>query len=235
MTEAPRPEGATLGYQSWQNLGFFHWDADPSALRPLVPAELALDTFEGRAYVSVTPFTVVEARPRWPGQLRGLAPYHELNVRTYVRGDDGQPAVWFLSLDVSRWLPAALGRLGRLPFRPARIRRGEEDGLQWFRCVRGLTELSMRWRPGPVLGPPQPGSLEAFLSERYVAFSRAFATSLLRWRLRHPSWRLRSVDDVAIDGGLLQADGLPVDPHARPLAYHADFMRTDMLPVQLAA
>ena len=226
-----RPRDIALGYQTWRDLAFFHWAVDPAALRPLVPSSLQIDTFDGEAFVTVVPMTVVEARPRG---LRGLSEYHELNVRTYVR-EHGRPGVWFFSLDVNRWAPAALGRAGRLPFRVARIERSETDDRHWFRCVRGTTELAMSWHVGDPVGPARPGSLEEFLSERYLTYSRAAGRALLRWRLRHPSFQLRRVEELAIEGGLLQADRLPVDVHRRPLAYHCEDVASEMLPVQLAA
>jgi hypothetical protein len=53
-----RPPGWPVMYQTWGTLLFLHWPSAAEHLRPLIPPRLSLDTFEGRAWVSVTPFTM---------------------------------------------------------------------------------------------------------------------------------------------------------------------------------
>ena len=53
-------------------------------LQPLIASGLRLDTFEGRAWVSVSPFTMWGIRPIFFPPLPVLSQSHELNVRTYV-------------------------------------------------------------------------------------------------------------------------------------------------------
>jgi hypothetical protein len=92
------------GAQSW-NLLFVHWVVDVAAIRPLVPATLAIDIFEGR--VSLGPIRVRD--------------FLEVNLRTYVPAD-GVPGVWFFSLDaesrVAVWVDA---RCFALPYFSARM------------------------------------------------------------------------------------------------------------------
>jgi uncharacterized protein len=45
-------------YQTWDKLLFLHWPVAAERLRPLIAPRLSLDTFEGQAWVSVTPFTM---------------------------------------------------------------------------------------------------------------------------------------------------------------------------------
>ncbi|HEX6626189.1 MAG TPA: DUF2071 domain-containing protein, partial [Pyrinomonadaceae bacterium] len=53
-----RPRGLPLMRQWWGKLLFMHWPVAPKLLRPLLPPQLAIDTFEGRAWVGVVPFTM---------------------------------------------------------------------------------------------------------------------------------------------------------------------------------
>jgi len=92
------PQGWPIMYQSWDKLLFMHWPMPAEALRPLIPDPLTIDTFEGIAWMGVTPFTMWGLRPVFPPSLPALSRSHELNVRTYVYLD-GIPGVWFLSLD----------------------------------------------------------------------------------------------------------------------------------------
>jgi uncharacterized protein len=61
-----RPPGWPVMYQTWGTLLFLHWPIVAERLRPLIPPRLSLDTFEGCAWVSVTPFTMWGIRPAFP-------------------------------------------------------------------------------------------------------------------------------------------------------------------------
>ena len=69
---------------TWADLGFLHWEVAAAARRPLVPDALEIDTFEGRAFVGLVPFTMRGVRPAWAPPLPWLSRFHEVNVRTYV-------------------------------------------------------------------------------------------------------------------------------------------------------
>jgi uncharacterized protein YqjF (DUF2071 family) len=47
-------------HQTWLNLLFAHWLVDPALIRPLIPAGLALDLWEDRAWIGVVPFAMRE-------------------------------------------------------------------------------------------------------------------------------------------------------------------------------
>jgi len=58
-----RPPGWPIMYQSWDKLLFLHWPISAELLRPLIPPRLHIDTFEGMAWVGMTPFTMWDIRP----------------------------------------------------------------------------------------------------------------------------------------------------------------------------
>ena len=122
-----RPEGMHIMHQDWHKLLFLHWEVRVEDLRPLIPEKLAIDTFEGKAWLTVTPLTITNLRPPYLPPLPYLSWLYELNVRTYVH-IDGVPGVWFFSLDANN-LPAVIGArmFFSLPYYNARI-MCEEDG-----------------------------------------------------------------------------------------------------------
>src|SRR3954467_5442646 len=87
-----RPDGWPVMYQSWGSLLFIHWALDASELEPHVPEGLSIDTFEGKAYLAITPFTLWDVRPIFTPSLPLLSDFHEVNVRTYVHVE-GVPGV----------------------------------------------------------------------------------------------------------------------------------------------
>ena len=58
MAPASRPNRTVVMYQEWRKLLFLHWEVDPKPLASLLPPGLELDTFEGRAFVGLVPFTM---------------------------------------------------------------------------------------------------------------------------------------------------------------------------------
>src|SRR5437773_2762880 len=88
--------------QRWQEIAFLHWSCDPDLLRSRLPRQLQADTFEGKAWVSLTPFLLTGMRPPLFPHRLGFA-FPEMNLRTYVSGPNG-PGIWFFSLDASQLL-----------------------------------------------------------------------------------------------------------------------------------
>jgi hypothetical protein len=70
----------------WRDTLFASWPVDPDLVAPRLPAGLAVDTFDGDAYLSVVPFAIEDIRPEGlPARLGRSTP--ELNLRTYVAGE----------------------------------------------------------------------------------------------------------------------------------------------------
>src|SRR5262249_47642812 len=118
----------------------------------------------------------VRAR-RAGGALRvpGISNFLQLNVRTYVRGPDGLPGVWFFSIDASSRL-AALGvrRIYHVPAFHARMTLEPVGEWQEAECVRvgepGRV-FAAHYRTTAETFQAEPGSLESFLTERYRIFA----------------------------------------------------------------
>jgi uncharacterized protein YqjF (DUF2071 family) len=201
-----------VGYQRWHDLLFVHAPVAAEPLRALVDPRLELDLLAGVAWVSLTPFTVRAARLRGLPPLPLLGTFHELNLRTYVRRD-GEPGVWFFSLDAASALAAAIARttLG-LPYRAARMSRAAAAGIHDYRSERVSpgprpASFSARWLVGGEL-PGRPGSPEHFLAERYALYT-TLRGRLLRVRVRHPPWRLRAARLEHLEETVTRAAGLP--------------------------
>ena len=143
----PLPETTWVQAQTWDHLLFAHWRVDHDSLRAIVPEQIPIDTFDGSAWLGVTPFRITGFR------LRGLPPapvvssFPEINVRTYST-IDGKAGIWFFSLDTSSRLAVEAARIAyRLPYHHARItdtRRGDRIEYRSERRARASTR-----RTGP--------------------------------------------------------------------------------------
>jgi uncharacterized protein YqjF (DUF2071 family) len=188
----PVPDGPWIQGQTWCDLLFAHWSLPPEALRQVVPAELPLDTFDGRAWLGITPFEVRGLRLRGTPPLPGISRFPETNVRTYVTLD-GKPGIYFLALHAgSRLAVEAARRTYRVPYFHARMaieRTGDAIAYSVARR-RPDASLALTYRPAGARHNAQPGSLEYFLIERYCLYTLDERRRVLRGDIHHPPWPL---------------------------------------------
>ncbi len=221
----PLPDRPWALAMRWHDLLFAHWPLEPAALRPLVPAGLELDTYDGRAWVGVVPFRMSGVRVRFVPPLPGLCAFPELNVRTYVtRG--GRPGVWFFSLDAANAAAVLAARLAAaLPYFRARMRCervGERVRYASERTHRGAPGAAFEGSYGPC-GPPAPaprGSLEEFLVERYCLYAARPGGALLRGEIHHAPWPLQPAEATIERESAARAAGIEL-PDQAPLLHFA--------------
>lgn len=204
--------------QRWEQLLFLHWGWDPAAVQRTLPAGLAVDTWEGRAWLGVVPFFMRQVRLRGLPAVPGLSDFLELNVRTYVVDASGRPGVWFYSLDANQALAVTIARRWfHLPYERARLgARVDRDGGVAFSAQRRGAEHVGRfsWRWTAPIGAALPGTLDFFLVERYRLFAHeARSGRLWSGQVGHAPYQLGRPEVRAWDDGLLRLAGF--DPAGR--------------------
>jgi uncharacterized protein YqjF (DUF2071 family) len=178
--------------QTWERLLFAHWPVEPEKLERVMPPELPLDVVEGRAWIAVTPFAVKGLRVRGVAPTPVLSSFPEINVRTYVTVD-GQPGIYFFSLDTSsRFAVASARRIYRVPYFHA-DQRFDGEAFTSSRA-RPAAEFAARYRPLGQPAPAEPGSIEHFLTERYCLYTLDEERRVLRGEIHHPPWPLQAAE-----------------------------------------
>src|SRR5271165_3396003 len=192
----PAPMTPWVMTQRWNDLLFLHYEVPPERLRPLVPEVLTLDTFQHRAWVSVTPFWINHLRPPGIPSLPWISKFAELNVRTYVTFG-GKPGVYFFSLDASH-LSAVWGArvFYRLPYWHAAMKVKGRGGAEIeYRSKRSHgprpAELRGSYRPIGTTTHAYPETIEHFLTERYCLYSVS-GKRLYRADIHHLPWELQA-------------------------------------------
>lgn len=220
--------------QWWGKLLFMHWPVEVSALRPLVPPQLSIDTFDGQAWVGVVPFKMWGVRPYFTPPVPGLNSFLELNVRTYVQ-HRGVPGVWFLSLDIDNPVARWGGRqFFFLPYHTAEMsfaQTGDSIDFASERLAGDAPAAGFRaaWSVGEGLPRTEPDSLDFFLTERYCLYS-AYREQLYRCRVFHEPWPLRAAQVSSYDSTMLEAMGL-AQPACAPLLHYAEELKVDIWPL----
>jgi uncharacterized protein YqjF (DUF2071 family) len=208
--------------QRWQTMTFLHWAYDPAAVQAVLPAGLTPDTFDGAAWVGLTPFLLADFRPLCLPPVPRLSTFPETNVRTYVRDADGTDGLWFLSLDVTQ-LPVALGArvFYWVPYHWAAMEVSEGPPARYAGRRRGPRGPDAGYRiavrPTLALADEDTAGLVDFLTGRWRAFTR-IATRLTAVPVEHQPWPLWDAEIEDLEEDLLVAAGLP-PPEGEPLAH----------------
>jgi uncharacterized protein YqjF (DUF2071 family) len=211
--------------QTWRNLLFAHWRVRGGTLRPLVPQGLGLQTFDGDAWLGITPFMLTGLRPRAAPAIPGLSEFPEINVRTYVTVDD-KPGVYFFSLDAGSWVAVVAARaFYSLPYFRARFGVSSEHGRIAYSSRRTHlrappAEFSAEYRPTGPAAESSAGTLAAWLTERYCLYAVDRRGNLHRAEIHHRPWTLQPAEAEIRCNTMTEGLGIRL-PHQKPLVHFA--------------
>ncbi len=203
---------------SWHDLLFIHYPVSPQALRPLLPRNLPLDTWESQAWVGIVPFGMNNVRLRGLPALPGAISFPELNVRTYAT-IDGKPGVYFFSLDTIS-LAAVMGARTwfKLRYYHAIMEMESRDCKTRFSSERRPSKIGAQFHAqyqptGPVASF---GAFDRWLTERYCLYSAGPFGGIYRADIHHLPWPLQparaniELNTMATPLGLTLSDVQPI-------------------------
>jgi hypothetical protein len=196
-------------FQAWNCLTFLHWRYPVEVIRPLLPSKIELDTFDGTAWIGLTPFIVTGLRPPGIPALPWISRFPEMNVRTYVRGPDGERGIWFFSLEADRLAAVVGARLSYgLPYRWARMsveaRAGSVEYASSRHFAPGNAHITIR--PG---SPICANELARFLTARFRLYT-VIGGRLAFAQVEHSPWPLKAATIVSLRQNILEGSGLPI-------------------------
>jgi len=200
-------------FQAWRDCAFLHWSFPPEVVRPRVPANYELDTFDGRAWVSLIAFEIAHMHPgRSLPAVPGLSSALEAHLRTYVRGPDGRRGIWMLSIEMAPLQAALLGRFGfALPYWWADMDVTSGTEAARYRSRRRSPAgpaLSLDLRLGDPIPATELEELDHFVTARWVLYS-GFGPISASILVEHAPWELRRAEVLSHDQDLLSMAGLP--------------------------
>lgn len=239
------PDQPVLLHQNWHHLMFLHWDVPAAELQKLIPPELTIDTYEGKAYVGLVPFTMTGVRPVMTPPLPWVSSFHEVNVRTYVHFAGRAPGVWFFSLDASSAIAVAAARAAyKLPYFHSQIEFTatneaipKVDFLSQRDDSQGAKPANARLRYQPmdgVVSSASPGTIEHFLLERYVLYTQDADHRVHRARVHHQPYPVQRAEILELDETLIWAAGIKRS-EAIPLRHYAREVNVKVYPLSLVS
>ncbi|MFC7175574.1 YqjF family protein [Halosegnis marinus] len=205
----------------WRDALFAHWPVEPSLVAERLPDRLSVDTHDGEAYLGVVPFVMEDISPR--GVPFGLS-FGEINLRTYVRGPDGTPGIYFFNLDADDRLGVFVAwSLFELPYYRAEITVERGDREVRFRSRRvGDAEpaaFDATYSPVGERFEAEPGSLPHFLTERYRFYTEG-RDRLYYGDIDHEPWALSEARAEIRENDLFRVNGF-AEPDGDPLLHYA--------------
>jgi len=209
---------------AWRHLLFENWPVAPDLVDAHLPPSLSADRHDGRAWLSVVPFTNAAVRPKGLPRAVGVR-LPEVNVRTYVT-HDGVPGVYFFSLDAQGLASVVGARLSfHLPYYYARASLDVADGRAAFTSrrrhpgARPARYEAAYWPTGEPFDARE-DSLAAFLVERYRFYTESPDGTLRYTEVSHDPWTLYPAEATVECDTLLRADGFR-RPETEPVYYYS--------------
>lgn len=207
--------------QTWHDLLFAHWPLPVAAIRPLVPRELNLDTYDGQCWIGVIPFRMSGIHRHGLPRVPGLSRFSELNVRTYVT-HGGKAGVYFFSLDAAS-LPAvyAARAFYHLPYFHAAMSSQESNGSIHYSSRRYpvSAEFRGRYTSTAETRTREKRSIEHWLTERYCLFT-TFRNQVYCGEIHHLPWPLQDAEAEFETNTVAAAAGICL-PETAPLLHFA--------------
>lgn len=215
----PLPKRSHVMRMGWHDLLFAHWSFEPEEISCLLPDNVTLDTYDGKAWVAIVPFRMTDVAPRGIPAVPGMSAFPELNIRTYVTLQ-GKPGVWFFSLDATNPIAVRLARTAFfLPYMDARISIEKRAGWYHYDSLRThrnepTATFKARYRPIGDVFYATPGTLEYWLTARYCLYTADRKGRVLRGEIDHPPWPLQHAElesevDTMFDWLSLSSDQQP--------------------------
>ena len=183
---------------AWTHLAMLNFEIDPAVLEPHVPTGTLLDTYQGRALVSVVAFRFNDTR------VLGIGlPWHrnfaEINLRFYVRRlahGSWRRGVVFIKEIVKLPLVAWTARLlydENFVVLPVRY-GGDSRSLRYKWKFRGAwQQLALQTTGEPQW--PTPGSEVEFVVNHNWGYTALGDGTTAEYRVDHPPWRVWNVTD----------------------------------------
>ncbi|GAA5021931.1 hypothetical protein GCM10011506_01930 [Marivirga lumbricoides] len=181
-------------YQEWNKAVFLHWQVDIEGLQELVPAELEIDLYEGKPWVSLVAFTMEKIRPRNLPSFPPISDFDEINIRTYVKKNN-KTGVYFLSIEGGTYLSCQIAKkLSELPYRYSNMHRKKS----FYSSENKLFKDRLHINYQVAKAVTEKTALDKWLTERYVLFQDT-KTSINEFEIHHLEWPIYELDTMELE------------------------------------
>ena len=190
----------------WKQLIMANFEVDPAVLLPYVPNGVVLDTFQGKAFVSLVGFMFTNTS-LFSIPIPFFGSFEEVNLRFYVKriheGSEKRGVVFInetVPFQIVAWLANKLYKENYIAI-PTRHQIQQSESVldvqySWkkkghWNNLKVVAETTSR--------PMEAGSMEEFIFEHYYGFTGNADCRCQQYQVGHPRWEVHKVMDYTID------------------------------------
>jgi uncharacterized protein YqjF (DUF2071 family) len=191
----------------WRDLVMLNYVVDPASIAKFVPRGTELDSWNGKAFLSLVGFRFLKTRA-----LGVSLPFHrnfdEVNLRFYVRREDAsgvKRGVVFIREIVPRWFIAAVARVVynenyvALPMRHSIEQAGKRISVGYAWRIKGSWNKISLEATGKGREPER-NSQEEFITEHYWGYAAQRDGGCVEYEVEHPRWKIWSATKARFEG-----------------------------------
>jgi uncharacterized protein len=185
---------------TWENIIMVNYAVPAEVLQPLLPKGLALDLYNGKAYVSLVGFMFKNTK-LFNIPIPWLGTFEEINLRFYVvrkDGDTTKRGVVFVNETIPykavAWMANKLYKEHYTAVPTKHFRKFTEAekhiGYQW--------KKNNEWNNIAVeasnVGEPMiANSFEEFIFEHYFGYTKISESTTEEYKINHPGWKINKI------------------------------------------
>lgn len=216
----------------WQNLVMINYEVNPAILEPHLPPFTALDTFEGKALVSMVGFMFNDTKVfglKWPFHTH----FEEVNLRFYVKHFDGKNwkrGVSFISEIVPKpIISITANMLYNEHYSTARMNHniettGKKILVEYNWKSRNSPWSKIKIQAANSLQDIEPNSEAEFIFEHYFGYNKLSKNATIEYAVEHPRWQMYPVTDFLFEADIAGFYGKEFAPFIDGVAPHSVFL-----------
>jgi uncharacterized protein YqjF (DUF2071 family) len=192
----------------WRDLVLLNYSVDPDLLWPHVPEGTALDSFDGKTYLSLVGFRFCKTKLWGVISIPFHSEFAEVNLRFYVHRNvrnENRRGVVFIKEIVPKPLIALTARIVygenyvSLPMKNEISSDGDKSEIEYsWRHANNWSQLCARSFATPKL--PAEESLEQYITEHYWGYSLQKSGATLEYHVAHAPWNVSVATEAGFKG-----------------------------------
>jgi len=191
---------------NWENIIMANYEIDPALLIPFLPKGVELDLFNGKCYISLVAFMFKKTK-LFNIPIPYLGTFEEINLRFYVKRKEGnvlKRGVVFINETIPYPIVAWVANKLYNEHYTVVPTKHEITTEKSSKNVKFEWLLNKKWNSIAVTTSNASEkmtrrSLESFIYEHYLGYTKTAENKTEEYKLQHPSWKISEVLDYQIE------------------------------------
>ena len=190
----------------WENIVMANYAIAESILQPYLPKGVALDLYNGKAYVSLVGFLFKDTK-LFNVPIPYLGTFEEINLRFYVvrkEGNEIKRGVVFINETIPyklvAWMANKLYKEHYTTIPTKHYININEDFKEIkYEWLKDNKWNSIALESSTTNESMKEGSFEQFIFEHYYGYTKINEQATEEYRLHHPSWKINTITKCDIN------------------------------------